>query len=296
MKTVLITLGMIFFITSLEAQTPYKPKKRRKDYFGKRENPDIKVRPFGLQLQLGPTYTFTKKKNETIQSDPSEVNRYQYTIDPTGKFGVFAEIGLVYFNMKDPKIKHYGRIVDYMDFGVGFKLLRGSETTTVDQLDPVGNIQSSAVGEGDFSNGYAFGRFAVHKLQYINKTKKIFLDHSLGVNADFLVTGGSQNYKSPVFASTQVFSDDFRLQLHYGLGFGIRLKKGQYLVPGVQLPILGVQEWNKGKTALRWYSSTYYPVLFHLKFIYLFPAKKGKGCYEGDPAGRKMNEEYMQNR
>lgn len=290
-----MTLGFALLFTAVEAQTPYKPKKKRKDYFGKKENPNDKVRPLGLQIQLGPTYTFTKRKNEMVQSDPNDVNRFQYVRDPNGKFGVYAEIGLVRFNVKEPKIKKYGRIVDYFDFGIGYKLLRGQERTTLDQLDALGNIQSTTVGEGNFSNGYLYGRFSVHKLQYVNKTKNIFLDHSLGINGDYLVTGGSENYQPPFFGPHE-FSDPFRLQLHYGLGFGIRLKKGSYLVPGAQLPILGMKEWNSGSPSLRWYSSKYYPVLFQIKYIRLFPAKKGKGCYEGDPAERKKNEEYMQNK
>lgn len=298
MKALILTLlSIAISVTSVDAQELFKPKKRKKDYFGKRENPETgKVRPWGLELQIGPTYTFTRKKNETYQSDPSEVNRYQFTRDPEGKPGIYAEIGLVYFNVKDPKIKGYGRIVDYYDLGFGFKIFNGREYTAVDHLDAVGNITYRDLGEGNFSNGYAYARFGVHKLQYINKTKNIFLDHSLGINADYLVMGGNKGYKPPVFAASQYFSDPFRLQLHYGLGFGIRIKKGRYLVPGVQLPILGIQDWNKGKTAIRWYSSNYYPVMFQIKYIYLFPAKKGKGCYEGDPAGRKMNEEYMQNK
>lgn len=295
MKAVLLTLGLALCFSAVEAQTPYKPKKRKKDYFGKKENPNDKVRPIGLQLQLGPTYTFTKRKNEMVQSDPSATDRFQYVHDPKGDFGIYAEIGLVRFNVKDPKFK-FGRFVDYFDFGIGYKLLRGSETTTLDQLDATGNIQSTSTGNGKFSNGYLYGRFSLHKLQYVNKTKNIFLDHSLGINGDYLVTGGDQNYQGLVIPQTQYFSDPFRLQLHYGLGFGIRLKKGVYLVPGVQLPILGIQDWNNGSPSLRWYSSKYYPVQFQIKYIRLFPAKQGKGCYEGDPAERKKNEEYMQNR
>ena len=117
------------------------------------------------------------------------------------------------------------------------------------------------------------------------------------INADFRVTGGNTNYKAPVITSNQVFATDFVAKLHYDIGFGIRLKKGKYLVPGVQLPVLGISEWNRGNPSLHWYSSKYYPVLFHVKYIHLLPAKKQKhGCYQGDPADKKRNEEYMQNR
>lgn len=295
MKTVLFTLLAVVFSTFADAQL-YKPKKKKKDFFGKKENPTDKVRPIGLQFQLGPTYTFTKNNETFIQSTSDESERYQYLQDPNGRIGFFAEFGLVHFNMKEPKYK-FGRFVDYIDYGVGFKLFRGNETTQFDRLDAVGNLLSTEMGEGNFSNGYLYARFAVHKLQYLNKTKNIFLDHSLGINGDFLVTGGSTNYKAPVITSNQAFAADFAAKLHYDIGFGIRLKKGKYLVPGVQLPILGISEWNRGNPSLHWYSSKYYPVLFHVKYIHLLPAKKQKhGCYQGDPADKKKNEEYMQNR
>lgn len=295
-KSIVLIVLTIFSFGLVNGQQLYKSKKKRKDYFGKAENPNDKVRPFGLQVQLGPTYTFTRLKNETIGIQDPSLGNFQYTHDPSGRLGIFAEIGFVHFNMKEPKYK-FGRFIDYIDYGIGFKLFGGHETTAIDRLDSIGGVVGTTIGEGEFYNGYANLRFGVHKLQYLNKTKNIFLDHSLGVNADFIVLPGNQDYKLPVLPFTQHFDDGLKVQLHYDLGFGIRLKKGQYLIPGVQLPILGIHEWNGGNPSINWFSSKYYPALFHIKYIYLFKAKKSKNkCYEGDARGRKQNEEYMQNR
>lgn len=296
-KSLVLILLAVFSFNTVEAQQLYKSKKKKKDYFGKAENPNDKVRPFGLQVQLGPTYTFTRRKNETIavQADPS-LGNFQYTHDPSGRLGVFAEIGFVHFNMKEPKYK-FGRIIDYIDYGIGFKIFGGHELTAIDRLGTSGEVLGTTIGEAEFYSGYANLRFGVHKLQYLNKTKNIFLDHSLGLNADFMVLPGNQDYKLPVLEPTQHFSHPFVGQLHYDLGFGIRLKKGQYLIPGVQLPLLGIHEWDGGNPSISWFSSKYYPALFHIKYIYLFKAKKSKNqCYEGDSRGKKQNEEYMQNR
>jgi hypothetical protein len=295
-RSLLLILLTVFSLSSIEAQQLYNSKKKRKNHFGKRENPNDKVRPFGLQVQLGPTYAFTNKKNETFAAQDPSLGNFSYTHDPSGRLGVFAEIGFVHFNMKAPKYK-FGRIIDYIDYGVGFKLYGGKETTAVNRLDSIGGVAGTTIGEGEFYNGYAHARFAVHKIQYLNKTKNIFLDHSLGLNADLMVLIGNKDYKAPVLPATQRFDDPLRVQLHYDIGFGIRLKKGQYLIPGFQLPLLGIYEWDKGNPSINWYSSKYYPVLFHVKYIYLFKAKKSKNaCYEGDAGGKKQNEEYMQNR
>ncbi len=295
-KLIVLFVFAMFSLGVVQGQQLYKQKKKRKDYFGKAENPNDKVRPFGFQAQLGPTYTFTRLKNETIAAQDSSLGNFQYTHDPKGRLGVFAEIGFVHFNMKDPKFK-FGRFIDYVDYGIGFKLFGGYETTAIDRLGVNGEVVGTTYGKGEFYNGYAHARLAIHKLQYLNKTKNIFLDHSLGVNADFMVLIGNQGYQAPVLPMTQRFDSDLKVQLHYDLGFGIRLKKGQYLIPGVQLPILGIHEWTGGNPSINWFSSKYYPTLFHIKYIYLFKAKKSKNkCYEGDSRGKKQNEEYMQNR
>lgn len=292
MKHVFLILCSLFFLVpTVEAQKAYKQKKKKKDFFGgARDYRDYT--PWGIQAQIGATYTFTPSKNDWQNSPDSANNRFRYLQDPAGKAGVFVEIGFARFNMKAAKFK-FGRFVDYLDFGVGYKLIGGKETTKVENLDAVDNVVSSAEGKGDFYNGYLFGRFAVHKLIYLNKEKNYFFDNSLGINGDYRVSGRNQNYSGVFFPSTQQFSGDFRLQLHYGLGFGIRLKRGTYLIPGVQLPILGIQEWNKGRTGLDWYSSRYYPVLFHLKIIQLF-VKKSNGCNTGSDADKKRNEEFLQ--
>lgn len=295
-RSILLVLLAVFSLSTAQAQQLYKSKKKKKDYFGKAENPNDKVRPFGLQIQLGPTHTFTRLKNETMAAQDSSLGNFQYTHDPKGRLGVFAEIGFVHFNMKEPKFK-FGRFIDYVDYGIGFKVFGGYESTATDRLDAGGEVIGTTVGKGEFYNGYANARLAIHKLQYLNKTKNIFLDHSLGANADFMVLIGNQGYQAPVLPVTQRFDDGLKVQLHYDLGFGIRLKKGQYLIPGVQLPILGIHEWDGGNPSINWFSSKYYPVLFHIKYIYLFKAKKSKNkCYEGDSRGKKQNEEYMQNR
>ena len=54
MKIILLTLISLLTVSTLDAQKLYKPKKKRKDFFGKVESPnDGKVRPIGLQVQVG---------------------------------------------------------------------------------------------------------------------------------------------------------------------------------------------------------------------------------------------------
>jgi hypothetical protein len=94
--------------------------------------------------------------------------------------------------------------------------------------------------------------------------------------------------------SAQSFHSPLVAQMHYSLGFGIKLNRRSMLVPGVQIPILGIHDWRKGCAALKYYNSNYLPILFQVKFTYLFE-KKPKGCNTpGTDQDRKLNDEYLQ--
>jgi hypothetical protein len=135
------------------------------------------------------------------------------------------------------------------------------------------------------------GRFSIHKNVYIGK--RYFIDNGLGFNVDFrTVTPGE--YETLPGISAQSFHSPLVAQMHYSLGFGIKLNRRSMLVPGVQIPILGIHDWRKGCAALKYYNSNYLPILFQVKFTYLFE-KKPKGCNTpGTDQDRKLNDEYLQ--
>lgn len=288
----LITL-CIGCLNPLLAQRDLTPTKR-KQAFGARDFRELKNH--GFQVSIGPTYMLTKKTNPTFQSDTS-IRPYNYSFDPKGLVGVFAEIGMAHYPDKvlsDVKLKLFGhRIISYYDWGLGFKYFGGTEKTTIQYFNNAGQIMNTETGEGRFYNGYAYGRFTLHHNFYINK--QFFIDNGIGVNFDYRVMDGNRGYKDAVLPSTQYFHKAFVSQLHYDLGFGIRLKRGSYLIPGVQLPILGFYEYDKANPRLKWYSSQYRPILFKIKYIWLLEKKKSKnGCGKGSEEDKKANDQYMQ--
>lgn len=279
-------------ITSLFAQRDMTPNKRSKA-FGARDFREL--RNYGFQFSLGPTYLLTKSKNETFrQTDTTTLRPYDYTFDPKGLIGVFGEFGMAHFPI-EPKLKIAGkRIISYLDWGVGFKLLRGYEKTTITNYFANGDYMNGTIGEGKFYNGYAYGRITLHRNFHFGKT--FFLDNGLGLNVDYKVIGDKyQNYQEARLVPTQKYQDNLMAQLHYDLGFGFKLKRGSYLIPGIQLPIMGFYEWNKGNPRLFWFSSQYRPMLIKVKYIWLLEKKKKKnGCSQGSEEDRKRNDQYMQ--
>ncbi len=297
-KLILIS-SMLLFSGGIFAQKNLRPgsNKKRSQVFGGAQ--DFKnYQPRGLQFSFGPTYTMTSGKNEMIKPDSLyNGQRFRYNQDPSGRLGVALDIGMAHFPMKTPKFKIGGnpfRILSYWDWGLGVKLYGGKEKTTVEYTDATGtNVIFSETGKGKFYNTYASAHITAHKIFYF-KNPKFFIDNGLGVNLDYRVIQGSQKYDGIHFPENQRFQKNMAVQLHYDLGFGIKLKRGSYFIPTVSTPILGFYEWNGGTPAIQWFSSNYWPITLKAKFIFLFK-QKSNGCNTGTEEDRKKNKEYMQN-
>ena len=298
LKNGFLFLLFLLNIVFVFGQKTLNPKKRS-DAFGTSDYRDL--RNYGPQISFGPTYLLTRLHNETVPTANQVPNRpSDYTIDPKGSLGGYLDIGLAHFPTKTPKILLFGkRITSYYDYGVGFKLYRGQETTNIKNHDSQGAIISETNGKGKFTNGYINGRFTFHK--NIHLGKKYFIDNGLGLNVDYRVINGDkeyqkyQNFQGPTIKTNEHFHPNLVVQLHYSLGLGIRLKRGSYLIPGAQIPILGAYEFHKGNPGLRWYSSNYVPLLFTVKFIKILEKKKANGCSNvGSEEDKKRNKEYMQ--
>lgn len=298
-KLILVSL-ILSFSGGLLGQKNMRPgskQKRSKVFGGPIDNSMYK--PRGLQFSFGPTYTMTSRKNETITPDSSYGGqRFRYQQDPSGLLGLSLDIGMAHFPMKVPTLKIAGlpfRILSYWDWGLGVKLYGGKESTLVEFTDATGNqVLSSATGNGKFYNTYASAHVTAHKIFYF-KNPKFFIDNGLGVNFDYRIVEGSKNYDGVHFPENQRFQKNAALQLHYDLGFGIKLKKGSYFIPSLSTPVLGFSEWNGGTPAIKWFSSDYWPITLKAKFIFLFKAKSN-GCNTGSAEDQKKNKEYMQNK
>jgi hypothetical protein len=72
------------------------------------------------------------------------------------------------------------------------------------------------------------------------------------------------------------------VQMHYSLGVGIRLNRAWMMIPGAQIPFVGLYQWNGFNARMNWFSSQYWPVQAQIKFIKLFERAPKCGAY-GDP-------------
>jgi hypothetical protein len=292
-KLILCCVALSAF--SLAAQRDLTPGKRRGDIFGKADYKDYRF--FGLQVTGGLTYQATRSdaKNLTYLGSDSSGRPMSYSFDPQGQVGAFVDIGMVHFPKKRSKLSLALKyiFISYYDWGLGVKLFSGSETTTYNYFNALGEPLTTQSFSGSFMNSYVNGRFSLHKNVYIGK--RYFIDNGLGFNVDYRLFDAKPYEINPVsILSPQTFHSSLVAQMHYSLGFGIKLNRRSILVPGVQIPILGIHDWRKGCAALKYYNSNYLPILFQVKFTYLFE-KKAKGCNTpGTDQDRKLNDEYLQ--
>lgn len=296
-QKLILFFSSFLFAISLLGQRDLTPSRntKRTHAFGKVDTRNFTN--YGFQVSLGPTYMLTKKANTIHHIDANDSNPrpIEYWHDPQGKWGGFGEFGMAHFNEKDiskVRLKLFKkRIISYYDWGIGFKYLGGKEVDTINYLSNTGDSLSIGTGYGDFNIGNVYGRFTFHNTMAISE--KLFLDNGLGINLDYRVLDGNKVYNGFSIPETQTFSKKFAAQLHYDFGIGIVVKRGRFLIPGIQIPIFGFYEWNHGSPKLQWYSSTYRPLLIKVKYIWKLE-KKSNGCSQGSEEDRKRNQQYMQ--
>ena len=234
----------------------------------------------GYHFAFGPTYMLS---SETLHGFLSENNgaRGVYEINPDGKYGLFAEFGFLQFpKWKGIPIKFLkkSRIMDYMEFAFGYRELAGIEKTTINVPEENSIAISTSENTGSFRNRHVFFRTSFHSLIFvgkkkIDKTRKYFIDQSIGLNYDYNLFPGDTTYPNNFIINTEVkrkFYDPSVLQFHYSLSFGIRLNRAWMLLPGASLPLIGFYEWNGFGSKMNWFSSQYIPIQFQIKFIKLF--------------------------
>ena len=268
----------------------------KKQAFGKR---DLRaLSNYGLQIQVGATYLMSRLNNPVHETTILPGFDIKHSHDPKGLLGAYAEIGMFHFPKKRSKLSLALKtvLVSYYDWGLGFKYFAGTQNVLAE--GPAGHSDVPAITPYRFSFGHVYGRFSLHKNIHF-KTKRsrdksnFFLDNSLGINVDYRVLTTSDpyvhNFQPILNAVPQRYSEPLHAQLHYGLGFGFRLKRGAYLIPGVRTPLLSFQtaqpfisnnisgKGTFGNPSFFWFSNRYWPILIHVKYMFAFE-KKQKGC------------------
>ncbi len=234
----------------------------------KRKNRDLV--PLSGQMMLsgwhfapGLTYMLPQNKGLFKSSESSK------DVNPKGKFAFYVEAG------RYTIFPGGGNVFNYMDYSLAFKRLSGKEIYN-------GN-------EGFFKQNYLLGNFNINNI--IQLTDYTFIQNSLGVNVDYNLFGQVQSSGSSATEPSKLIA-----QLHYKLGYGIKVTNNLFIIPILETPILNTWAWEKGKSTLGFFSSRYRPLILTVRFAFL--SKRSQVCppVYNSPDDKKKQEQYMQQR
>ena len=278
MKSVLFICFSVFVANSfaqiggISGDFDRRAQKREKDTpFGKNRRDAIwshsqsKYRGFGWFVNPGLTYMLGNSADDEGRS---------YDLTASGLPGYYLEAGMEHLFKKPQKIVHY------FDWGIGVKHFSGQEKYSDD---------GSTATRGQFSLGNVFARADIHNVWQLSMFN--FIDQSLGFNVDYRIYGGNEdeNYLSPIASVNQ---SKLVAQLHYSFGFGLKVRDGFFIVPTFQTPVVTLFNFAGFNPSHHWFNSRYQPMIFTLKFAWLFP-KKGCPPVDGMEDDKQRNENYL---
>lgn len=203
-------------------------------------------------LKESETINFTDTLNQTFTQD--------YTATPTGKIGLFAEIGKFKINNK--------RIINYHDFGLSYKWFRGGEdftsTTLLNQNPYTSSSTQGAYSDHAISLHYNIG----HSIDVSDKT---FIVNGLGLNADYFIIKSRSNGGN-ILNQPHEFVTDFVGEAHYFFGVGFKTGKRLMIMPMIETPVFAIYEFNHIKSTHDYFNTRSRPIIFRIRFMIL---KKG---------------------
>ncbi len=226
-------------------------------------------KPIGWHVSLGLTY---------MAGNNADDEDRDYNLTPSGLPGYYLEGGMEHLFKKIRKIAHY------VDWGIGVKHFGGLEKYELDTLKD----------RGSFNFGSAFARGSIHNVWQLNKYN--FIDQSLGFNVDYRIYGGKDkqaegDYLSPLSSNNQ---NKLVAQLHYSIGFGVKLRDGLFVVPTLQTPVLTFHEWKGLNPSHKWFNSRYQPLIFTVKLAWLWPKKGCPKVFDNGESKRQSDQYQMQ--
>lgn len=225
----------------------------------------------GWHFAPGFAYTFptVNQRNELRTTDDALNDTiYSGNFNSGGKFGLYAEFGRHHFYEK--------KILTYLDYGIGFKSLKGSEAFTGILNDGTEMVDYNY--DEDFKNSFITGSVNFSNISQLSDFS--FIQNSLGLNVDYRII----NNRNPVLIETQIPEPSSLLaQVHYKLGFGFKVNRNLFVVPSIETPILNLLDWEDGKSTLGYFNTRYRPILVSVRFFW-FDIQKQDDCTGAAPS------------
>ncbi len=221
--------------------------------------PDTRyVKPTGFYFAPGVTYmmsSFWRKKD--LGSTETEDAVFQAEARPFGSPGLFAEVGRYH-------ILERWIYFEYLDYGIAYKSLRGTEAYDVTTLQkPDLTEDGTARTVGRFGDHFISGQFNLNHVFSI--TGSHMVQNTIGVNADYAFM--ANRLPGSVEQAAGGFPPRFQAGVHYKIGYGLKVSEKLLLIPSLETPILNVVQFESGRSSLKYFNSRYRPIIFSIRAL-----------------------------
>lgn len=258
------TFTLFLIVTAISAfGQQYKPKKGGGLYSTGANEVDK-----GWFFGIGGTYMVAYPKttyNTTFSDSIGNTYDQNYIGDPKGKFGLFAEIG---------KFKMSGRkVVNYMDYALAYKWLRGGENYTLE--NSINSLPPTTItNEGSFSDHLLSGNFRIgHKYK---KDDKTFIVNGLGLNLDYHLIKSRNSTPAIPNGDYESGPNSLLGEMHYFFGMGFKTGGRLMIMPMIETPIFAIYPFNHIVSTHPYFNGRFRPILFRVRFMFL--SKDSKSC------------------
>jgi len=164
-------------------------------------------------------------------------------ISPRGRIAFMIEAGMYHI------FEGGGNVFNYMDYGISYKTLSGSEKR--DDKKP------------RFKQRYISLNYNINNIYQLSSNR--FIQSSIGLNVDYKLFERKENDLNPSPENTKNLLSSLHLKIGYGMKFQNRL----FIIPSLETPIINFLEWEKGKSTYGIFNSRYRPILLKIRILWL---------------------------
>jgi len=207
---------------------------------------------------ISPQLTYTLAGNEdgtTVFGDST----YQFENTGSGKMGFGLEAGW-FHSFKQ------SYFIQLLEGAIAYRTFKGS-------VDHEGRLNTTDSSTQSFRSNNEFdAQFIVASLRAKNIRqlgKHSFLSLGLGANFNYLLSDDVERSATYPFSGREESAASNSLQLHFQVGVGFRISRKILIVPSLETPILGVEDFSEIQTPFPYFNTNFQPLIFSLKIQFL---------------------------
>ncbi len=226
----------------------------------------------GWFIGPGITYMLPLDRHESLtmfkDAGDGQDTLYSGDFSRAGKIGLYLEAGR-------HKFLHSDGLINHIDYGIHFKMLRGRENFSGLSNTGVGMVPVES--NSKFSDSFVGAFFNASNITQL--ADRFWIQNSMGANVDFRVI--TRHVGGQPYGAEWMYPSTLLGQLHYKLGFGWKPEPGIFIIPSIETPILNVYPWDDGRSTLQYFVGRDRPLILTLRIQWL--SKEDQRTCEGQP-------------